>query len=100
VQRVEIIISEDAMQWFKEEMEATAGENVRFFVRYGGSSKLQPGFSLGVTKDQPLESAVETTHDGITFFIEKSDVWYFDEHNLHVTVNDQLNELAYAYEKA
>jgi uncharacterized protein YneR len=97
---VEIIISEEAMQWFKEEMETAPGETVRFFVRYGGSSKLQPGFSLGVTKDQPLEAAVETTHDGVTFYIEKSDVWYFDEHNLHVTVNDDLNELAYAYEKA
>lgn len=100
MQLVEIIISEDAKQWFKEEMETTAGETVRFFVRYGGNSKLQPGFSLGVTKDQPHEAAVEKTHDGVTFFIENTDLWYFDGHDLHVTVNDELKELAYAYEKA
>jgi uncharacterized protein YneR len=97
---VEIIISEDAMQWFRQEMETNEGETVRFFVRYGGSSKLQPGFSLGVTKDEPLEAAVQTTHGGVKFFIEQSDVWYFDGHNLLVSVNGELNELAYDYEKA
>ncbi|MGI2326665.1 HesB/YadR/YfhF family protein [Planococcus sp. YIM B11945] len=97
---MEIIISEDALNWFQQEMETVNGETVRFFVRYGGSSKLQPGFSLGVTKDEPLEATVQTTHDGVLFFIEQSDVWYFDGHNLLVSVNDELNELAYDYEKA
>lgn len=96
---MQINISDDAFNWFKEEMEVTAGEAVRFFVRYGGSSKLQPGFSLGVTKDQPNEAAVQVQQDHVTYFIEQSDVWYFDGHNLQVSVNDNLKELDYSYKK-
>lgn len=97
---MKIIISEDAFEWFHEEMETEAGEAVRFFVRYGGASKLQPGFSLGVTKDQPVEPAAEIHHKEVTYFIESTDLWYFDSHDLHVNVNDELKELEYSYEKA
>lgn len=94
---MEINISDDAIEWFQQEMEVASGDSIRFFVRYGGSSKLQPGFSLGVAKDEPNEAAVETTHDQVMYFIEESDVWYFDGHDLHVTVNDELHELEYSY---
>lgn len=95
---MKIKISDDAIQWFREEMEVSPGDHIRFFVRYGGSGKWQPGFSLGVTKDEPAKAAVETTHDNVTYFIEENDVWYFDGHDLHVTVNDELQELEYSYE--
>ncbi|ETP67952.1 HesB/YadR/YfhF family protein [Planococcus glaciei] len=96
---MKINISEDAFKWFQEEMEVAAGEAVRFYVRYGGSSKLQPGFSLGVTKDVPSETAAVLERDGVTYYVEQTDVWYFDGHDLHVTVNDELKELDYSYEK-
>lgn len=94
---MEIIISEDAFKWFREEMEVTAGEWVRFFVRFGGAG-LQPGFSLGVTKDQPHEAAVKVERDQVNYFIEQNDLWYFDGHDLSVSVNDELSELDYSYE--
>ena len=94
---MEIKISEDAFKWFQEEMEVAAGEAVRFYVRYGGSG-LQPGFSLGVTKDQPHEAAVKVEKDQVNYFIEQTDLWYFDGHDLTVSVNDDLVELDYSYE--
>ncbi|MFD1030641.1 HesB/YadR/YfhF family protein [Metaplanococcus flavidus] len=94
---MEIKISEDAFKWFQEEMEVAEGEAVRFYVRYGGSG-LQPGFSLGVTKDQPDETAAEVEKDQVVYFVEQKDLWYFDSHNLTVTVNDELDELDYSYE--
>ncbi|HSJ37275.1 MAG TPA: HesB/YadR/YfhF family protein [Planococcus sp. (in: firmicutes)] len=94
---MEIKISEDAFKWFHEEMEVTAGEWVRFFVRFGGSG-LQPGFSLGVTKDQPHEAAVKVERDQVNYFIAQNDLWYFDGHDLSVSVNDVLDELDYSYE--
>lgn len=96
---MQINISNDALDWFKKEMEVASGEAVRFFVRYGGSSKLQPGFSLGVTKDQPYEIEAKVEEDNVTYFIEQSDAWYFDGHNLDVSVNDDLHELDYSYTK-
>lgn len=94
---MEIKISDEAFKWFHDEMEVVDGESVRFFVRYGGSG-LQPGFSLGVTKDQPHEAAVELEKDQVRYFIEQQDLWYFDGHDLIVSVNDELDELDYAYE--
>ncbi|ALS78797.1 MULTISPECIES: HesB/YadR/YfhF family protein [Planococcus] len=96
---MQINISNDALDWFKKEMEVVSGEAVRFFVRYGGSSKLQPGFSLGVTKDQPNEIAAKVEQDKVIYFVEQNDVWYFDGHNLDVSVNDDLHELDYSYTK-
>ncbi|MGK7377688.1 HesB/YadR/YfhF family protein [Planococcus sp. 1R117A] len=96
---MKIKISQDAFKWFQEEMEVTAGEAVRFYVRYGGSSQLQPGFSLGVTKDEPAEAAAAVEQDEVTYYVEQSDAWFFDGHDLHVTVNDDLQELDYSYEK-
>lgn len=95
---MEIRLSEDAMQWFHDEMEVEKGEAVRFFVRYGGSG-LQPGFSLGVTKDSPYEPAVRLEQAEVLYFIEEADQWYFDGHDLYVTVDDTLDELSYSYEQ-
>lgn len=97
---MKIIISEDALDWFQKEMEVEPGDAVHFFVRYGGASKLQPGFSLGVTKDQPLDPVAEFNHQDVNYFVETNDLWYFDGHDLHVQVNDKLKELEYSYEKA
>ncbi|PKG45599.1 MULTISPECIES: HesB/YadR/YfhF family protein [unclassified Planococcus (in: firmicutes)] len=94
---MEIHLSKDARDWFHNEMEVESGEAVRFFVRYGGAG-LQPGFSLGVTKDSPYEAVVRLEEGDVLYFIEEADQWYFDEHDLHVTVDDALGELSYSYE--
>ena len=97
---MKIVVSDEALNWFKEEMEAVPGDSIRFFARYGGSSSLQPGFSLGVTKEQPDEVAIETEHDSVRYYIESRDKWYFTEHDLHVKVDPKLHELVYLYEKS
>ena len=74
---MKIALSAEAINWFKEEMEAVTGDSIRFFARYGGTSPLHEGFSLGVTKDTPDEVAVENEIDGIRFYIEYRDNWYF-----------------------
>lgn len=97
---MKIILSNEALLWFKDEMEAESGDSIRFFARYGGSSSLQPGFSLGVTKEQPDEVAVETEYDRVRYYIESRDKWYFNDHDLHVNVDPTMHELNYSYEKA
>ncbi|MFS0687825.1 HesB/YadR/YfhF family protein [Sporosarcina sp. 179-K 8C2 HS] len=97
---MKIVLSDDALNWFIEEMEAETGDYIKFFARYGGSSPLHDGFSLGIMKEKPDELAVETEINGVHFYIEDRDYWFFDEHDLHVDVNPKLNELVYTYEKA
>ncbi len=81
-------------------MDAKKGNSINFFARYGGASPLHEGFSLGVRMVEPDEATVEAEHDGVQFYIERRDEWYFLEHDLHVNVDPRLDELIYSYEKA
>lgn len=97
---MKIFISPKALTWFQTEMDAQEGTTIRFYARYGGSSPLHDGFSLGMTADTPAIPIVTLNLEGITFFIEEIDEWYFDGHDLHVDVDETKDELTYAYKKA
>jgi uncharacterized protein YneR len=93
-------ISESALAWFKDELGLADGDKVKFFVKYGGSSPVQPGFSLGISpRETPRHIGVSTTAGGILFFIEEDDLWYFDKHDLYVQYNEQHDELEFMYKK-
>lgn len=100
VKRMKIAISNDAIEWFEEEMDVQPGESIQFFARYGGASPLHDGFSLGVRKEEPDEIGIETVQDGVRYYIESRDMWFFMDHDLRVTIDPKRQELQYAYEKA
>lgn len=92
-----IEISNDAAAWFQEEMLLNEGDFVRFYVRYGGSSPIQEAFSLGVNKEEPLEIGVKHVKDGIIYFIEERDQWYFKEYDLFVDYDEKADGPKYEY---
>ncbi|MEC1157358.1 HesB/YadR/YfhF family protein [Cytobacillus horneckiae] len=94
-----IIISDQAVKWYKDEMLLEHGDYVRYFARYGGSSPIQQGFSLGISNEKPVNPEITVDKDGIHFFIEEKDIWYFDGHDLTVEYDDKLAEPQYKYEK-
>lgn len=96
---MKIIVDPSAYDYLSKEMELEQGDAVRFFVKYGGESSIQEGFSLGITKDHPRHSLIHQFINGVDFFIEEDDQWYFDEYNLHVVYQQALEEIAYQYEK-
>ncbi|WCN37988.1 HesB/YadR/YfhF family protein [Aneurinibacillus uraniidurans] len=89
-------IEPTALDWFRSEMSVQQGEFVRFFVRIGGCSTVQTGFSLGVAKEAPKEIGISTTIDEITFYMEKEDVWYLNEQNLRVSYNSSRDEIEFS----
>lgn len=96
---MEIVIKEDALNWFKTEMEVISGDAIRFYARYGGSSPFHEAFSLGMNREQPHDIGIKNDVDGITFYIERDDLWFFNDHTLVVSVDQKLDELSYSYEK-
>lgn len=94
---MELILSKEAIQWFKDEMDATSGDFIKFFARYGGSNPFHEGFSIGVNFEEPIQLAVSTIIDDITFFVEEDDLWFFNDHDLHVTMDTETDELHYEY---
>ncbi|MGY4690411.1 HesB/YadR/YfhF family protein [Salibacterium sp. K-3] len=94
---MEITLSTPALKWFEEEMNAEEGDYIRFFARYGGRSPIHPGFSLGVSKSEPFETWAETTKDGIIFYVEEKDKWYFEGYDLHVKYSRNHDSIEYEY---
>jgi len=94
---MKITISEDALKWFQDEMNVKEGDTIRFFARYGGNSTIHKGYSLGVTKEQPVDIGESITIDNVVYYINETDLWYFKDYNLSVIVNEN-NELHFDYE--
>lgn len=98
---MKITISNKALNWFKDEVELGNGDKVKFYAQIYGTSPVQENFALGFTVDnEPVDMAVKTEMDGFSFYIEGTDLWFFNGHNLHVDYNDQKDELEYSYSKS
>jgi uncharacterized protein YneR len=93
-----ITVTDQAAQWFKEEMDLQEGDSIRFFARYGGSGPLHEGFSLGMNKEEPVDPAVTLEKDGCLYFIEERDAWYFQGHSLLVDYDEKSDGPVYRYE--
>ncbi|NJP38097.1 HesB/YadR/YfhF family protein [Alkalicoccus luteus] len=91
-------ITDEALKWFKNEVEADEGDTIKFFAKYGGESPIQSGFSIGFALHETPESAgVKKEKDGITFFVEEKDLWYFDGYDLTVEFDEEKQEIHYNY---
>jgi uncharacterized protein YneR len=94
-----IHITNEAVAWYKRELSLKNGDYVRFFARYGGCSTVQSGFSLGISTDEPIDIGTQTMVDGIVFYIEEKDVWFFDDHDLTIDYQETYEEPIFQYKK-
>jgi uncharacterized protein YneR len=94
---MDFTITKPAVQWFIDELDLSEGDHVRFFARVGGCSTVQSGYSIGISQESPFEAAKTFESDGITFFIEEKDVWYFDDHDLKIKYSRKYDEISYEY---
>lgn len=92
-----IEISDLAAAWYEQEMDLKNGDFVRFFVRYGGHSSIQQGFSLGLSNEPPIDLAIKTVKNGITYYIEEKDIWYFENYNFSIDLNSKTNEPEFVF---
>lgn len=98
---MDIIISKSALQWFKGEVELKTGEKVKFYPKVYGNSPVQEGFSLGFTVDnEPIDMITKFESEGMLFYIEERDLWFFNGHDLHVNYNEEKDEVEYSYTKS
>ncbi|WP_071395048.1 HesB/YadR/YfhF family protein [Bacillus tuaregi] len=94
-----ISVSNEALEWYMNELDLKEGDFIRFYARYGGSSQIQKGFSLGISTESPDIFGTKVTINGITFYIEEKDLWYFDGHNLEIEYNSVLKEPEFRFSK-
>lgn len=96
---MQLSVTEEAAKWYEDELEIKEETHLRFYVRYGGVGGLQPGFSLAIKLEKPMEPIAETTTGAIHFFIEEDDEWYFDKHSLHVQLDPKWEEPDFQYQE-
>jgi uncharacterized protein YneR len=86
---MKINVTDEALQFFKDEMEVEAGQTVRLFAKYGGSTDLTHGFSVGVITEDIDNAAVETKADGIRFVVAEQDEWLFQGQDVNVEIRGE-----------
>jgi len=93
-------MSDEAAHWYKNELDLNEESYLRFHVHYGGVGGNVPGFSLGIAIEEPSHMHTSVKIGQTVFYIEESDVWYFENKNLIITLDEQLNEPQITYESA
>ncbi|WP_257350475.1 HesB/YadR/YfhF family protein [Pseudalkalibacillus decolorationis] len=96
---MKLTITQPAVHWFKKEMELIEGDSIRLFARLGGCSTVQTGYSIGIAKESPFEPGSSVEVDGITFFVEEKDLWYFNGYDLSIKFRRKYDDITYDYTK-
>lgn len=95
---MKIIVSDDVAKWYQQELDIREATYIRFHVRYGGMGGNIPGFSLGINMDDPVQIHASTKVNNITFYIEESDAWYFENKDLVIKLDKKNNEPQFTYQ--
>lgn len=88
-----LMVEQAAADWYRKEMALNEGDHLRIFVRLGGCGSVQPGFSLGVSRDVPRNPALHYAAGGIVFFMEEDNLWYLDNKKLRIAWDEQQEEI-------
>lgn len=93
-------VTDQAIQWFKEEVLVEEGSAVRFYVKIYGTSPIREGYALAFEVhneaiDGPVGEKFEQS--GLTFYVKEDDLWFFEGHDLVVDYDQKMEEVAYRY---
>lgn len=92
-----ISIDEKAIAWFVKEFDFNRPFSVRMYPQYAGFGEKHKGYSLAFSIETPANAAFTKDINGITFFIEGNDLWYFEDTETFLSVNQPLDELHVSY---
>ena len=94
---MKLTITPKALEWFKREIDLEKEMGIRFFGKVYGKTQVHDGFSIGMSVDRPEHPLVEETVDGLLFFVEETDDWFFKGYDLNVDYNEKLDEPKYEF---
>ncbi|KMK76197.1 HesB/YadR/YfhF family protein [Alkalihalobacillus pseudalcaliphilus] len=97
---MKIVVSEAAASWFKEDFGMDKDDKIKFYSQIYGTSPIQENYALAFAKEsQPIDIAVQTEKNGVTFYVEETHLWFFDGHDLYVDYDSNEDELSFDYKK-
>jgi|SRR5699024_55492 len=97
--QMKISIAPPASQWFRDELSLEEGDSVRFLGKVYGKTEVHEGFSVGISIESPKMPLAEAMDEGITYFTEKQDDWFFNGYDLEVDYDAEQGEPIYHFVK-
>lgn len=95
---MKITITDAASKWFHTDMGVGDGNGVRFFGKTYGKTAVHSGFSIGVMRDdEPHKPIVEQTKDGVNYYVNDRDEWFFKGYDLTVDYDADNDGPKYEY---
>lgn len=88
-----ISIDERAASWFNREFEINKPFTIRIYPQYAGFGEKHKGYSLGFSAEAPTNAGFTKDINGITFYVEGNDVWFFEDTETYLSVNDLIDEI-------
>lgn len=92
-----ISIDEKAAAWFAQEFDFSRPFSIRMYPQYAGFGEKHKGYSLAFSIETPANAAYIKDVNGITLFIESNDLWYFEDTETFLSIDQPLNELQVSY---
>ncbi|NHM31805.1 HesB/YadR/YfhF family protein [Neobacillus terrae] len=93
-----ISIDEKALVWFTDEFGINRPFYIRMFPQYAGFGEKHKGYSLAFSAEVPANACFIHEQNGITFYIEGSDTWFFEDTNTSLSYDERIKELLVKYE--
>ncbi|MEH7093533.1 HesB/YadR/YfhF family protein [Neobacillus vireti] len=94
-----ISIDEKAALWFMREFEMKKPINIRLFPQYAGFGEKNKGFSLAFSAEQPENVGYTQEMNGITFYVEGNDIWFFEDTETYLSFNEVIEEIQINYKE-
>lgn len=88
-----ISIDERAAAWFNKEFEINKPFTIRLYPQYAGFGEKNKGYSLAFSAESPTNAGYTKDISGITFYVEGNDVWFFENTETYLSVNDFSEEI-------
>ena len=96
---MELTVTENARKWFESEVALPKDYGIRFFGKVYGKTEVHEGFSIGMSVELPEHPVKKEVIDGILFFIDDADEWFFKGYDLEVDYDESLDEPVYHFKE-
>lgn len=88
-------IDKEVVEWYKKELHLKDGQSIKLYGKVYGPMN---GFSMAIEITEPTRPFFTQELDGVTFFVEKNDAWFFEDKEINATMDSTYKEPRYDFE--
>lgn len=86
---MKLIITDAASKWFRNEMGLKPGDGIKLYGKVYGRTEVHHAFSQAFAKNNhPIDPVMEVKKDGILYYVNEVDEWFFTRLITTVDAND------------